>query len=87
MIRLVDLAGSERLSQSGAKGTTLKETKKINLSLTCLGSVLSALAEECEGKRKRREKGVMVSANAKADEKKEDESYVFCRLLEWKFTL
>jgi hypothetical protein len=43
-IHLVDLAGSERVAMSGAEGETLVETQSINLSLTALGDVLSALS-------------------------------------------
>ena len=43
-INLVDLAGSERLSKTGAKGKTMLEGQKINLSLTTLGRVINALA-------------------------------------------
>ena len=39
----IDLAGSEKIRKSGVKGMTLEETKKINLSLSCLGNVVSAL--------------------------------------------
>ena len=42
---LVDLAGSERAESTGAKGTRLKEGANINKSLTTLGKVISALAE------------------------------------------
>eukprot|EP01038_Epipyxis_sp_PR26KG_P006383 gene6383-8793_t len=44
-IHLVDLAGSERVALSGAEGDTLLETQNINLSLTALGDVLSALSK------------------------------------------
>ena len=44
-MHLVDLAGSERLAMSGAEGETLLETQNINLSLTSLGDVLSALSK------------------------------------------
>jgi hypothetical protein len=44
-LHLVDLAGSERLSLSGAEGGTLLEAQQINLSLTVLGDVLSALSK------------------------------------------
>ena len=44
-IHLVDLAGSERLGMSGAEGETRLETQQINLSLTALGDVLSALSK------------------------------------------
>lgn len=44
-MHLVDLAGSERLAMSGAEGDTLVETQNINLSLTALGDVLSALSK------------------------------------------
>ena len=42
-LNLVDLAGSERQSKTGAAGTRLKEATKINLSLSALGNVISAL--------------------------------------------
>ena len=44
-LSLVDLAGSERQSKSGAMGETLKEAAKINLSLSALGNVISALTK------------------------------------------
>ena len=44
-LHLIDLAGSERLAISGAQGSTLLETQNINLSLTTLGDVLSALSK------------------------------------------
>jgi kinesin family protein 3/17 len=44
-LNLVDLAGSERLSKTGATGDRLKEATKINLSLSNLGNVISALVE------------------------------------------
>uniref|UniRef100_A0A1B6LAW8 Kinesin-like protein n=1 Tax=Graphocephala atropunctata TaxID=36148 RepID=A0A1B6LAW8_9HEMI len=43
-LNLVDLAGSERQSKTNAEGKRLKEASKINLSLTALSSVISALA-------------------------------------------
>ncbi|GBG26450.1 Kinesin-like protein KIF3A [Hondaea fermentalgiana] len=43
-LHLVDLAGSERLTLSKAEGQTLTETQNINLSLSTLGDVLSALS-------------------------------------------
>eukprot|EP00735_Rhodelphis_limneticus_P011034 TRINITY_DN4082_c0_g1::TRINITY_DN4082_c0_g1_i1::g.11857::m.11857 TRINITY_DN4082_c0_g1::TRINITY_DN4082_c0_g1_i1::g.11857 ORF type:complete len:795 (+),score=255.95,sp/P46871/KRP95_STRPU/50.96/0.0,Kinesin/PF00225.18/3.6e-119,Kinesin/PF00225.18/3.8e+03,Kinesin/PF00225.18/3.3e+03,PIF1/PF05970.9/0.082,PIF1/PF05970.9/6.8e+03 TRINITY_DN4082_c0_g1_i1:33-2387(+) len=42
-LNLVDLAGSERQSKTGATGNTFREATKINLSLTALGNVISAL--------------------------------------------
>ena len=42
-LNLVDLAGSERVRVTGASGKRLEECKKINLSLSCLGMVISAL--------------------------------------------
>eukprot|EP01017_Pseudomicrothorax_dubius_P050722 TRINITY_DN9646_c0_g1_i3.p1 TRINITY_DN9646_c0_g1~~TRINITY_DN9646_c0_g1_i3.p1 ORF type:complete len:537 (-),score=149.90 TRINITY_DN9646_c0_g1_i3:26-1636(-) len=44
-LNLVDLAGSERQSKTGATGDRLKEANKINLSLTALGNVISALVD------------------------------------------
>ncbi|XP_058028417.1 kinesin-like protein KIF17 [Ahaetulla prasina] len=44
-LNLVDLAGSERQSKTGAVGERLKEATKINLSLSALGNVISALAD------------------------------------------
>lgn len=42
-LNLVDLAGSERQSKTQATGDRLKEAQKINLSLSALGNVISAL--------------------------------------------
>ncbi|KAF6109347.1 kinesin family member 17 [Phyllostomus discolor] len=44
-LSLVDLAGSERQSKTGATGERLKEATKINLSLSALGNVISALVD------------------------------------------
>ena len=44
-LNLVDLAGSERQSKTNAQGKTLKEAAKINLSLSALGNVISALVD------------------------------------------
>lgn len=44
-LNLVDLAGSERQSKTGATGHRLKEATKINLSLSALGNVISALVD------------------------------------------
>ena len=43
-LNLVDLAGSERVGKTNATGQTFDEAKKINLSLTALGSVIDALS-------------------------------------------
>ena len=48
-LHLVDLAGSERQSKTGAAGERLKEASKINLSLSALGNVISALVGAEEG--------------------------------------
>ena len=44
-LKLVDLAGSERQSKTKAEGARLKEATKINLSLSALGNVISALVD------------------------------------------
>ncbi|CAB1096787.1 unnamed protein product [Ectocarpus sp. CCAP 1310/34] len=44
-LNLVDLAGSERVRLSGATGQRLRESKKINQSLSALGNVISALTD------------------------------------------
>uniref|UniRef100_A0A674AW79 Kinesin-like protein n=1 Tax=Salmo trutta TaxID=8032 RepID=A0A674AW79_SALTR len=44
-LNLVDLAGSERQSKTGATGERLREATKINLSLSALGNVISALVD------------------------------------------
>ena len=49
-LNLVDLAGSERQKKTGASGALLKEGAKINLSLSALGNVISALSDNKPGK-------------------------------------
>jgi hypothetical protein len=44
-LNLVDLAGSERQAKTMATGDRLKEATKINLSLSALGNVISALVD------------------------------------------
>jgi len=44
-LHMVDLAGSERQAKTGATGDRLKEATKINLSLSTLGNVISALVD------------------------------------------
>merc|ERR1719282_942065 len=44
-LNMVDLAGSERQGKTGATGERLKEATKINLSLSALGNVISALVD------------------------------------------
>jgi kinesin family protein 3/17 len=48
-LNMVDLAGSERQSKTGATGQRLKEASKINLSLSALGNVISALVDDKAG--------------------------------------
>lgn len=48
-LNLVDLAGSERQTKTGVHGERLKEAAKINLSLSALGNVISALADGRSG--------------------------------------
>lgn len=48
-LNLVDLAGSERQAKTGVLGERLKEAAKINLSLSALGNVISALADGRSG--------------------------------------
>ncbi|XP_038164494.1 kinesin-like protein KIF13B isoform X1 [Cyprinodon tularosa] len=49
-LSLVDLAGSERATKTGAAGERLKEGSNINKSLSTLGLVISALADQGAGK-------------------------------------
>ena len=44
-LNMVDLAGSERQSKTGSTGERLEEATKINLSLSCLCQVISALTD------------------------------------------
>jgi hypothetical protein len=43
-LHLVDLGGSERITKSESTGQRLAEAQSINLSLTCLGKVVTALS-------------------------------------------
>ncbi|KAI7997828.1 Kinesin-like protein KIN-14L [Camellia lanceoleosa] len=45
-LHLVDLAGSERVEKSEVSGDGLREAQYINKSLSCLGDVISALAQK-----------------------------------------
>ncbi|OLL26550.1 Kinesin-like protein unc-104 [Neolecta irregularis DAH-3] len=54
-INLVDLAGSERANSTGAKGARLKEGAEINRSLSTLGRVIAALADQSSGGKKKKE--------------------------------
>ena len=46
---LVDLAGSEMVKKTLASGQTLREAKKINLSLSALGNVIMSLTSKSKG--------------------------------------
>eukprot|EP00756_Hemistasia_phaeocysticola_P008053 Hpha_TRINITY_DN14477_c0_g4::TRINITY_DN14477_c0_g4_i1::g.157555::m.157555/K10397/KIF6_9; kinesin family member 6/9 len=50
-LHLVDLAGSERPKKTGVGGQLLREAAGINLSLMFLEQVITALAEQADGKR------------------------------------
>lgn len=52
-VSLVDLAGSERANSTGASGQRLKEGANINKSLTTLGKVISALADQAAASNKK----------------------------------
>jgi uncharacterized protein YaaQ len=52
-LNLVDLAGSERANSTGATGDRLKEGAAINQSLSNLGLVISALAEQANHPKKK----------------------------------
>lgn len=52
ILNLVDLAGSEKQDQAQTAGDRLKEGNAINMSLTALGNVISALADISTGKSK-----------------------------------
>ncbi|KAL1956042.1 hypothetical protein VTO42DRAFT_7857 [Malbranchea cinnamomea] len=54
-IRLVDLAGSERAKATEATGQRLREGSNINKSLTTLGRVIAALADNKPGRRKNKD--------------------------------
>ena len=48
------MAGSERADSTGATGDRLKEGASINLSLTCLGNCISALASNSDTSQKKK---------------------------------
>jgi len=48
-LNMVDLAGSEKQTKTGAEGERLKEAAKINLALSALGNVISALTSQKVG--------------------------------------
>eukprot|EP01083_Nonionella_stella_P083193 229893_1 len=49
-VNFADLAGSERIKKTGATGLLLEQAKSINLSLSTLGNVISALTTKKKGK-------------------------------------
>lgn len=52
MLTVFFITGSERVESTGATGDRLKEGAGINQSLSSLGNVIHALAEQSEGKKK-----------------------------------
>ena len=52
-MRTVENCFSERVESTGATGDRLKEGAAINVSLSALGNVIHALAEQSEGKKVR----------------------------------
>lgn len=58
-IRLVDLAGSERAKSTEATGQRLREGSNINKSLTTLGRVIAALADNKQPRAQRKNKDVV----------------------------
>lgn len=58
-IRLVDLAGSERAKSTEATGARLREGSNINKSLTTLGRVIAALADQPKSVGKQRKEAVV----------------------------
>lgn len=50
-VNLVDLAGSERVCETQVEGERLKEAMKINLSLSALCNVISALVQQSKGEK------------------------------------
>lgn len=50
-VHLVDLAGSEKVGKTGVTGERLREGCHINKSLSCLGRIVSVLADQASGRR------------------------------------
>lgn len=63
-LNLVDLAGSERQGKTGATGERFQEAKNINLSLSALGNVISALVDGKSGTLFQHKTSHCCSANA-----------------------
>ena len=77
-ISLVDLAGSERASKTNASGERLKEGSNINKSLTTLGLVISALADQVSSK-----EGQGKSNNSSQENPRRQLSYNYSILFFW----
>jgi hypothetical protein len=78
-LNLVDLAGSERVGLSGATGSRLEESKKINSSLSALGNVIAALTDP-KGERGREREVKTVTIYWIARKKRQNEERILNKI-------